>query len=61
MFPELTPEQLGLRDELRAYFSALMSPAERAEMLTERHGAVYREVVLARAGHRAALGCPHRW
>ncbi len=55
MFPELTPEQLGLRDELRAYFSALMSPAERAEMLTERHGAVYREVV-RRMGRDRWLG-----
>ncbi len=55
MFPELTPDQLELRDELRAYFSALMSPAERAEMLTERHGAAYREVV-RRMGHDGWLG-----
>jgi alkylation response protein AidB-like acyl-CoA dehydrogenase len=45
MFPELTESQLALTDELREYFAALVSPAERAAMLTERHGAVYREVV----------------
>ena len=55
MFPELTPDQLELRDELRAYFSALMSPAERAGLLTERHGTVYREVV-RRMGRDRWLG-----
>jgi 3-oxo-4-pregnene-20-carboxyl-CoA dehydrogenase beta subunit len=55
MFPELTRAQLELRDELRAYFSSLMSPAERAEMLTERHGTVYREVV-RRMGRDGWLG-----
>ncbi len=55
MFPELTPDQLELRDELRAYFSALMSPAERAGLLTERHGPVYREVV-RRMGRDGWLG-----
>ncbi len=53
MFPELTRDQLVLRDELRAYFGGLMSPAERAELLTERHGTVYREVV-------RRMGCD-RW
>ena len=55
MFPELTPDQLALRDELRAYFAGLMSPAERAELLTERHGTVYREVV-RRMGRDGWLG-----
>jgi 3-oxo-4-pregnene-20-carboxyl-CoA dehydrogenase beta subunit len=55
MFPELTPDQLTLRDELRAYFSQLMSPAERAELLTERHGVVYRAVV-RRMGRDGWLG-----
>jgi 3-oxo-4-pregnene-20-carboxyl-CoA dehydrogenase beta subunit len=55
MFADLTPEQLELRDELRAYFSALMSPAERAELLTERHGPVYRDVV-RRMGRDGWLG-----
>ena len=55
MFLELTPDQLELRDELRAYFSHLMSPAERAELLTERHGTVYREVV-RRMGRDGWLG-----
>ena len=57
MFLDLTPEQLALRDELRAYFATLISPGERAAMLTERHGPVYREIV-RRMGreerHRAA-------
>ena len=55
MFPELTRDQLELRNELRAYFSGLMSPAERAELLTERHGAAYREVV-RRMGRDGWLG-----
>jgi len=55
VFVDLTPEQLTLRDELRAYFAGLMSPAERAELLTERHGAVYRDVV-RRMGRDGWLG-----
>jgi alkylation response protein AidB-like acyl-CoA dehydrogenase len=42
---ELSDGQRALRDELRAYFAGLITPAERGAMLTERHGAVYREVV----------------
>jgi 3-oxo-4-pregnene-20-carboxyl-CoA dehydrogenase beta subunit len=55
MFLDLTGSQLALRDELRAYFAALMSPDERTAMLTERHGAVYREVV-RRMGRDGWLG-----
>jgi alkylation response protein AidB-like acyl-CoA dehydrogenase len=55
MFLDLTPEQLELRDELRAYFAGLMSPQERAGLLTERHGTVYREVV-RRMGRDGWLG-----
>ena len=52
MFCDLTDAQLALRDELRRYFSGLLSPAERAALLTERHGTVYRDVVrrMGRAG-----------
>ncbi len=45
MFLDLTSDQLALRDELRGYFASLISPRQRAVLLTERHGAVYREVV----------------
>jgi alkylation response protein AidB-like acyl-CoA dehydrogenase len=55
MFVDLTPEQRALRDELRGYFAGLMTPAERAELLTERHGAVYRDVV-RRMGRDGWLG-----
>src|SRR6516165_2053029 len=55
MFLDLTGEQVALRDELRAYFATLISPAERETMLTERHGAVYREVV-RRMGRDGWLG-----
>ena len=55
MFCDLTPDQFELRDELRGYFSHLMSPAERAEMLTDRHGSVYRDVV-RRMGRDGWLG-----
>ena len=59
MFLDLTAEQLALHDELRAYFTGLISPATRAAMLTDRHGAVYREVV-RRMGRDGWLGVPAR-
>jgi 3-oxo-4-pregnene-20-carboxyl-CoA dehydrogenase beta subunit len=55
MFGDLTPGQLALRDELRGYFAALMSPAERTALLTQRHGTVYRDVV-RRMGRDGWLG-----
>ena len=55
MFLDLTAGQAALRDELRTYFATLISPAERAAMETERHGAVYREVV-RRMGRDGWLG-----
>jgi 3-oxo-4-pregnene-20-carboxyl-CoA dehydrogenase beta subunit len=55
MFVDLTPDQRALRAELRGYFAGLMTPAERAELLTERHGAVYRDVV-RRMGRDGWLG-----
>jgi 3-oxo-4-pregnene-20-carboxyl-CoA dehydrogenase beta subunit len=55
MFLDLTSEQAALRDELRAYFATLISADEREAMLTERHGAVYREVV-RRMGRDGWLG-----
>ena len=55
MFIELTTRQAALRDTLRGYFAGLLSPAERAELLTERHGPVYRDVV-RRMGRDGWLG-----
>jgi 3-oxo-4-pregnene-20-carboxyl-CoA dehydrogenase beta subunit len=55
MFIDLTPEQVALRDELRAYFGTLMTDAERAELFTDRHGAAYRAVV-RRMGKDGWLG-----
>ena len=55
MFIDLTPAQLALRAELRAYFARLMPPAEHAALLTERHGTVYRDVV-RRMGRDGWLG-----
>ncbi|HEY2641465.1 MAG TPA: acyl-CoA dehydrogenase family protein [Streptosporangiaceae bacterium] len=55
MFLELTESQVQLRDELRAYFGTLISPAEREAMLTQRHGHIYREVV-RRMGRDGWLG-----
>jgi 3-oxo-4-pregnene-20-carboxyl-CoA dehydrogenase beta subunit len=45
MFLDLSDSQRALQAELRAYFAALISADEREHMLTERHGAVYRDVV----------------
>src|SRR5215813_5263363 len=55
MFLDLTDSQLRLRDELRSYFSTLISPSEREVMLSRRHGTVYREVV-RRMGRDGWLG-----
>jgi 3-oxo-4-pregnene-20-carboxyl-CoA dehydrogenase beta subunit len=55
MFIELTARQTALRDELRDYFAGLLSPGDRAALLTERHGAVYRDVV-RRMGRDGWLG-----
>jgi len=55
MLIDLTAEQAALRDTLRRYFSGLLSPDERAALLTERHGTVYREVV-RRMGRDGWLG-----
>ncbi|CAM3496375.1 acyl-CoA dehydrogenase family protein [Kibdelosporangium persicum] len=45
MFVDLTDEQQALRDKLRAYFKTLLTPEQREEMLTDRHGTVYRDLV----------------
>ncbi|MFD8244509.1 acyl-CoA dehydrogenase family protein [Nocardia sp. NPDC059691] len=55
MFIDLTTEQRGLRDELRAYFADLVTPEEEAEMAVNRHGDAYRAVV-RRMGHDGWLG-----
>jgi 3-oxo-4-pregnene-20-carboxyl-CoA dehydrogenase beta subunit len=55
MHLELTDAQAALRAELRAYFAALIAPAEREVMLTQRHGTVYRDVV-RRMGQDGWLG-----
>ena len=55
MFLDLTPDQLALREELRGYFAHLITPAERAGLLTQRHGSVYRDVV-RRMGRDGWLG-----
>ncbi|GAA3624764.1 hypothetical protein C8D88_104225 [Lentzea atacamensis] len=62
MFIDLTAGQRKLRDELREYFAGLMSPEEREAMLTERHGATYRELVrrLGRDG-RLGVGWPREY
>ena len=45
MFLELTTGQRALRDELRAYFAGLISPAEREAMRADRHGDAYRRLI----------------
>jgi 3-oxo-4-pregnene-20-carboxyl-CoA dehydrogenase beta subunit len=55
MFLDFTDAQLTLRDELRAYFATLLTPAEREALLTQRHGGVYRDLV-ARMGRDGWLG-----
>ncbi|MFE0023917.1 acyl-CoA dehydrogenase family protein [Amycolatopsis sp. NPDC059021] len=55
MHVELTAEQQALRAELRKYFAGLLSPEERREMLRERHGPMFRELV-RRMGRDGWLG-----
>ena len=45
MFIDLTPEQRSLKEELREYFSTLISDEDAQVMLTERHGPTYRKVI----------------
>ncbi|RSM72837.1 acyl-CoA dehydrogenase [Kibdelosporangium aridum] len=45
MFVDLTEEQHALRKTLRTYFANLLTPEQRLEMLTDRHGTVYRDLV----------------
>jgi 3-oxo-4-pregnene-20-carboxyl-CoA dehydrogenase beta subunit len=55
VFIDLTDEQRALQAELRAYFAALMTDDERAELLTDRHGPAYKAVV-RRMGRDGWLG-----
>ncbi|WP_306363805.1 acyl-CoA dehydrogenase family protein [Nocardia sp. CC227C] len=55
MYIELTAEQRRLRDDLRSYFTGLVTPEEEAEMLVNRHGDAYRAVV-RRMGSDGRLG-----
>src|SRR6266851_1828632 len=55
MFIGLTESQLALRDELRAYFAGLVSPAEREAMGTDRHGQAYQQLI-RRMGSDGWLG-----
>lgn len=54
-FLALTTAQRALQAELRDYFSTLMTPEERTAMLVQRHGDVFRDVVL-RMGRDDRLG-----
>jgi 3-oxo-4-pregnene-20-carboxyl-CoA dehydrogenase beta subunit len=45
VFVDLTEEQLALQARLREYFAGLLTDEEREEMLTVRHGDVFRDLV----------------
>ncbi|MGB3708810.1 acyl-CoA dehydrogenase family protein [Gordonia sp. (in: high G+C Gram-positive bacteria)] len=55
MFVAFTDEQIALRDELRAYFSKLVTAEEERIMRTERHGPTYRNII-SRMGDDGWLG-----
>ncbi|MDR2988570.1 MAG: acyl-CoA dehydrogenase family protein [Nocardiopsaceae bacterium] len=55
MFIDLTEDQVMLRDEVRAYFAGLISPAEREAMRTDRHGEAYQRLI-RRMGSDGWLG-----
>lgn len=54
-FIDLTAEQRALQDELREYFSTLISPEEAADIATTRHGDTYAEII-TRMGRDGWLG-----
>jgi alkylation response protein AidB-like acyl-CoA dehydrogenase len=45
MYVDLTPEQLALRDRIRAYFAELMTPERRAAIRNMEGGRVFKETV----------------
>ncbi|HEY3687560.1 MAG TPA: acyl-CoA dehydrogenase family protein [Streptosporangiaceae bacterium] len=55
MFIDLTDEQKTLRDDLRAYFSTLMTDDERARLAKDSFGEMYAEIV-RRMGRDGWLG-----
>jgi alkylation response protein AidB-like acyl-CoA dehydrogenase len=55
VFIDLTDEQRRLRDELRVYLGRVVTPAQRAVLLRQRHGPAHRELV-ARLGRDGWLG-----
>ena len=55
MFIDLTEEQHALRARLRVYLQGLLTPAQRAVLLRERHGTAHRELV-AKLGRDGWLG-----
>ena len=42
---ELTVEQRAFRDEVRSYFAGLVSPEDRAQMMSDRHGEAYHRTI----------------
>lgn len=59
---ELTDEQRALRDELREYFSGLISPEDELELRTDRHGRAYRSVIKQLgADERLGVGWPEAY
>ena len=55
MFIDLTAEQRALRARMREYFRDLVTPEEREEMRTQRHGRAHRDIV-RRMGRDGWLG-----
>lgn len=62
VFIDLTEKQHALRARLRTYLAEVLPPAERAILLRERHGGVYRDLIrrLGRDGW-LGLGFPTRF
>ncbi|WP_027862216.1 acyl-CoA dehydrogenase [Marmoricola sp. URHB0036] len=42
---ELTAEQQAFKDEVRSYFSGLVGPEDRLEMMSDRHGEAYHRII----------------
>ena len=45
MYVDLTPEQIALRDRIRAYFAEVMTPERKAGIRNMEGGTVFKETV----------------
>ena len=59
---ELTEDQRAFKDEVRTYFSGLVSPEDRLEMMSDRHGEAYHRIIKQMGADRwMGVGWPQEY